>query len=65
MVRLPSSDGARLAELYRVGEVISTATDGGFTEVLVRLEGWQADRLRDAGVEVNPPPALVERRAAG
>ncbi len=63
LVRLPASDGARLAELYRVGEVISAAVNGGSTEVLVRLEGWQADRLREAGVEVAPPPALVERRA--
>ena len=62
-VRLPASDGARLAELYRVGEVISANVDGTVTDVLVRLEQWQADRLREAGVDVASPPALAERRA--
>jgi GTPase len=51
-VRLPVSDGARLAALYRDGEVLSREDHDNQCDVLVRLEGWQVDRLRSQGIEV-------------
>ncbi len=51
-VRLPISDGARLAALYRDGEVLSRHDDDGALDVVVRLDRWQVDRLRGEGVEV-------------
>jgi GTP-binding protein HflX len=51
-VRLPVSDGARLAALYRQGEVLSRREDGGALELTVRLDRWNVDRLRGEGVEV-------------
>jgi GTP-binding protein HflX len=51
-VRLPISDGARLAALYRDGEVLSRQEDGAALDVVVRLDRWQVDRLRGEGVEV-------------
>jgi GTP-binding protein HflX len=51
-VRLPISDGARLAALYRDGEVLSRQEDGAALDVMVRLVRWQVDRLRGEGVEV-------------
>ena len=58
-VRLPISDGARLAALYRDGEVLSRQEDGAALDVVVRLDRWQVDRLRGEGVEV------VERALGG
>ena len=52
-VRLPLADGARLAALYRDGEVL--VARGGrrrTTSVVVRLDRWQVERLRGEGVEV-------------
>jgi len=51
-VRLPISDGARLAALYRDGEVLSRQDEDGALDVVVRLDRWQVDRLRGEGVEV-------------
>jgi GTP-binding protein HflX len=51
-VRLAVSDGARLAALYREGEVLSRQEDGAALDVTVRLDRWQVDRLRGEGVEV-------------
>ena len=51
-VRLPISDGARLAALYRDGEVLSRQEDEAALDVVVRLDRWQVDRLRGEGVEV-------------
>jgi GTPase len=51
-VRLPISDGARLAALYRDGEVLSRQEDGAALDVVVRLHRWQVDRLRAEGAEV-------------
>jgi GTP-binding protein HflX len=51
-VRVPISDGARLAALYRDGEVLSRQEDGAALDVVVRLDRWQVDRLRGEGVEV-------------
>jgi GTP-binding protein HflX len=64
-VRLPVSDGARLAALYRDGEVLSRQEDGAALDVVVRLDRWQVDRLRGEGVEVVEGPAggEVGRRA--
>jgi 50S ribosomal subunit-associated GTPase HflX len=63
-LRLAQADGARLAELYRIGEVLSRRSLEGREEVEVRLEGWQVERLAREGVEVVPPAALA-RRATG
>jgi len=57
VVRVPVSDGAALAALYREGEVLGVRAVGVEQEVTVRLEAWQAEKLRTAG-------RLVERRAA-
>ena len=54
-VRLPLADGARLAMLYRMGEVLGRKDAEGTTELTVRLESWQAERLRADGVEVAKP----------
>jgi GTP-binding protein HflX len=64
-VRLPISDGARLAALYRDGEVLSRQEDGAALDVVVRLDRWQVDRLRGEGVEVveGVPGGEVGRRA--
>ena len=51
-VRIPLSDGARLAELYRIGEVVSRAQVNGVFELAVRLDAADVQRLRGAGVEV-------------
>lgn len=52
LVRVPSSDGARVAELYRLGQVLGRRSVDGQEEVEVRLEGWQVERLRGLGLEV-------------
>jgi GTP-binding protein HflX len=64
-VRLPISDGARLAALYRDGEVLSRREDGAALDVVVRLDRWQVDRLRAEGVDVmeGPVGGEVGRRA--
>jgi GTPase len=51
-VRLPLADGARMAELYREGEVLSRDQNDAFNELVVRLEPWQVERLRSSGLEV-------------
>jgi len=51
-VRLPVTDGARLAALYRDGEVLSREDKDSQYDVVVRLDSWQVDRLRSQGVEV-------------
>lgn len=62
-VRLPASDGARLAELYRVGEVITREQDGASVDVTVRLETWQLERLREEGVVAETGSTVKGRRA--
>jgi GTP-binding protein HflX len=62
-VSVPASDGARLAELYRVGEVMAREQDGTTVDLTVRLETWQLDRLREGGVAVLRVGAQAERRA--
>lgn len=58
-IRLPMTDGARLAALYRQGEVLSMAAVGDQHEVVVRLDGWRVEQLKREGVEV------VMRREGG
>jgi GTP-binding protein HflX len=57
VVRIPVSDGAALAALYREGEVLGVRSIGVEQEVTVRLEAWQAEKLRTAG-------RLVQQKAA-
>jgi len=49
VVRVPVSDGAQLAALYREGEVVNIKADGVEQEVTVRLEPWRAEKLRVGG----------------
>ena len=51
-VRVPLAEGARLAELYREGEVLSRDEVGESYEVMVRLEPSKLERLRRGGMEV-------------
>jgi GTP-binding protein HflX len=51
-VRVPISDGARLAEIYRLGEVVSREQANGMFELRVRLDPAEVSRLRSVGVEV-------------
>jgi GTP-binding protein HflX len=55
-VQVPLDDGARLAELYRVGEVVSRSQTDGAHELIVRVEPWQAEELRRKGAVVLTPP---------
>ncbi|HET9293673.1 MAG TPA: GTPase HflX [Gemmatimonadales bacterium] len=57
-IRLPLSDGARVAALYRLGEVLQRREVDGVCEVVVRLLPPDLDRLRKEGVEI------VEERLA-
>ncbi|MEP6573597.1 MAG: GTPase HflX [Gemmatimonadota bacterium] len=52
-VRVPMSDGARLASLYRSGEVLARGVSDGSYEVTVRLDPWQVDQLRRDGFDVS------------
>jgi GTPase len=51
-VRLPLAEGARLAELYREGEVLSREQADESYEIVVRLEPATFERLRQTGLEV-------------
>jgi GTP-binding protein HflX len=53
VVRIPLADGARLASLYRLGEVVETSVEQDRHVVSVRLEPWQVEQLRKDGVEVD------------
>nr|MBA3555850.1 GTPase HflX [Gemmatimonadales bacterium] len=66
-VRLPVGDGARLAALYRDGEVLSREESGTGYDVLVRLDRWQVERLQREGVDVVAESAdgAGRRAAAG
>ena len=66
-VRLAMSEGARLAELYREGEVLSREQDGEWYEILVRMEPSRLDRLRRDGLEVMEaaPDRVRLRKASG
>jgi GTP-binding protein HflX len=65
-VRIPVADGARLAALYREGEVISREQGESAYDVIVRLDRWQVERLQREGVEVTAAvDSRVMRRASG
>jgi GTPase len=53
-VRIPMADGARLAALYRDGEVLSRSQTDTDHELIVRLDTWQVNRLREEGLTVLP-----------
>jgi GTP-binding protein HflX len=61
-VRVPLADGARLAALYRDGEVLARSQSDTDYELIVRLDGWQVDRLREEGVKVAPMEESLRRR---
>jgi len=61
-VRVPLADGARVAALYRDGEVLArTQTDTEY-EFVIRLEVWQVKRLREEGLPVSPLEETTGRR---
>ena len=65
-VRVPAADGATAASLYRMGEVMGREDDGATAELTVRLDAWQAERLREQGLEVSRIGAGAdERRLTG
>ncbi len=64
-VRFPVTDGARLAALYRDGDVISRKENESEYDLVVRLDRWQVERLQREGVEVVPEPVARAVRAAG
>jgi GTP-binding protein HflX len=65
-VHLPLADGARVAALYRDGEVISREESDTGVDLVVRLDRWQVDRLRHDGVEVvDASEAAVLRKVSG
>jgi GTPase len=51
-VQVPLADGARLASLYRMGEVLTQDVDETHHLVTVRLAPWQVEQLRRDGVVV-------------
>ncbi len=51
-VRVPLADGARLAEVYRLGEVLSREQSNGVFELIVRMDPAEAERLRGSGTDV-------------
>ncbi|MBA2628048.1 MAG: 50S ribosome-binding GTPase, partial [Gemmatimonadales bacterium] len=65
IVRLPLSDGGRAASLYRLGEVVSRRQGEDGYELTVRLELWQVERLRAAGVDVEEAGTVARQRATG
>jgi hypothetical protein len=64
LVQLAATDGARLASLYREGEVLSREEHDGTLQLRVRLHQWQVEKLQGEGVEVAPDRG-EQRRAAG
>ena len=65
-VTLPVTDGARLAALYREGEVVAREEGDSAVDLMVRLDRWQVDRLRHDGVEVREADeATAFRKVSG
>jgi hypothetical protein len=46
---VPATDGARLAALYRAGEVIAREDRGESVLLTIRTEPWRVEQLRDPG----------------
>jgi GTPase len=61
-VKVPLADGARVAALYRDGEVLSRNQTDTEYEFVVRMEGWQVNRLREEGVSVASMEEMLGRR---
>jgi GTP-binding protein HflX len=53
-VHVPLADGARLASLYRLGEVLEQTVEDDHHVVKVRLAPWQVEALRRDGVVLRP-----------
>ncbi len=53
-VLLDPSDGKRLGQLHRHGDVIGQALEENRLAVEVRLEPWRAEQLRREGIRVEP-----------
>jgi GTP-binding protein HflX len=51
-VQVPIGDGARLAEIYRLGEVLSREQSNGVFELRVRMDPAEVNRLRNLGLTV-------------
>jgi GTP-binding protein HflX len=65
-VRVPVAQGGRTAELYRIGEVMGRTEGEDYSELTVRLETWQVERLKAEGLDVlRPAPPASERRRTG
>jgi len=60
-VLVPLADGARLASLYRIGEVVEQAVVGERHAVSVRLAPWQVEQLRREGLEVQEGRIAIEK----
>jgi GTP-binding protein HflX len=61
-VRVPLADGARVAALYRDGEVLARTQSDTEYEFVIRLEVWQVKRLREEGLPVAPLEETTGRR---
>jgi 50S ribosomal subunit-associated GTPase HflX len=64
-VRLPVAAGARVAALYREGEVLGRADGADEVELTVRLDRWQVERLKGEGIAVLEERGTVLRRVSG
>jgi len=64
--RIALADGARVAALYRTGEVLQREEGEGHYEITVRLDAWQVERLKSEGYDLEPAaPRREERRRTG
>jgi GTP-binding protein HflX len=64
-VRLPVGAGAKVAALYREGEVLEREDGADGVELTVRLDRWQVERLKGEGVPVVEGGGNSLRRASG
>lgn len=53
-VRLDPSDGKRLGQIHRMGDVLGQTLSGEHLVVTVRLEPWRAEQLRREGLKLDP-----------
>ena len=58
-VLVPFALAGRAASLYREAEVLERQDGEHGTELLVRAEAWQFERLREAGFEVRVPDVMT------
>jgi len=64
--RIALADAARVAALYRTGEVLQREEGEGHYEITVRLDAWQVERLKSEGYDLEPAaPRREERRRTG